>query len=348
MELNWKHINEVENATVITTIDAHAAGEPLRIVTGGLPLLPGDTMLEKRRYMQQHFDHIRRMLMWEPRGHRDMYGAVLTQRVTPEADLGVLFMHNEGYSTMCGHGIIALVTTLLETGALPAKGQQTAVNLDTPAGLVRAIAHLDGSGYVEHVSFLNVPSFLYARDVELDVPAFGRLRVDVAFGGAFYAFIPAAQLGLSVAPEQASQLAAAGDTITKAVNAVLPVQHPLEEDLGFLYGTIFTGPPENPAHHSRNICIFANAEVDRSPTGTGVSARLALHRAKGEIEDGQHIVIESILGAASTFSGRVAGHAQVGPYRAVVPEVSGRAFITGRHEFVLDPNDELGQGFFLS
>ena len=348
MELNWKPIDDVENATVMTTIDAHAAGEPLRIIIGGLPLLPGDTMLEKRRYMQQHFDHIRRALMWEPRGHRDMYGAMLTQPVTLEADLGVLFMHNEGYSTMCGHGIIALVTTLLETGALAAKGQHTPINLDTPAGLVRATAHLDSRGQVERVLFLNVPSFLYARDVELDVPAFGRLRVDVAFGGAFYAFIPAAQLGLSVAPEQASQLAAAGDTITKAVNAVLPVQHPLEEDLGFLYGTIFTGPPENPAHHSRNICIFANAEVDRSPTGTGVSARLALHHAKGEIEDGQHIVIESILGAASTFIGRVAGHAQVGPYRAVVPEVSGRAFITGRHEFVLDPNDELGQGFFLS
>jgi proline racemase len=348
MELNWKPIDDVENATVMTTIDAHAAGEPLRIIIGGLPLLPGDTMLEKRRYMQQHFDHIRRALMWEPRGHRDMYGAVLTQPVTLEADLGVLFMHNEGYSTMCGHGIIALVTTLLETGALAAKGQHTPINLDTPAGLVRATAHLDSRGQVERVLFLNVPSFLYARDVELDVPAFGRLRVDVAFGGAFYAFIPAAQLGLSVAPEQASQLAAAGDTITKAVNAVLPVQHPLEEDLGFLYGTIFTGPPENPAHHSRNVCIFANAEVDRSPTGTGVSARLALHHAKGEIEDGQHIVIESILGAASTFSGRVAGHAQVGPYRAVVPEVSGRAFITGRHEFVLDPSDELGQGFFLS
>jgi proline racemase len=348
MELNWKPIDDVENATVMTTIDAHAAGEPLRIIIGGLPLLPGDTMLEKRRYMQQHFDHIRRALMWEPRGHRDMYGAVLTQPVTLEADLGVLFMHNEGYSTMCGHGIIALVTTLLETGALAAKGPHTPINLDTPAGLVRATAHLDSRGQVERVLFLNVPSFLYARDVELDVPAFGRLRVDVAFGGAFYAFIPAAQLGLSVAPEQASQLAAAGDTITKAVNAVLPVQHPLEEDLGFLYGTIFTGPPENPAHHSRNVCIFANAEVDRSPTGTGVSARLALHHAKGEIEDGQHIVIESILGAASTFSGRVAGHAQVGPYRAVVPEVSGRAFITGRHEFVLDPSDELGQGFFLS
>jgi len=268
--------------------------------------------------------------------------------VTPEADLGVLFMHNEGYSTMCGHGIIALVTTLLETGTITAKGPETPVNLDTPAGLVRATAHLDSSGHVERVSFLNVPSFMYARDLELDVPAYGRLTVDIAFGGAFYAFLPAAEVGLSATPEQVNQLAAAGDTITKAVNAVLSVKHPLEEDLGFLYGTIFTGPPENPSHYSRNVCIFANAEVDRSPTGTGVSARLALHSAKGEITDGQQIIIESILGAASTFSGRVVGRARLGPYNAIVPEVSGNAFITGRHEFILDPRDGLGRGFLLS
>src|SRR5919108_5418684 len=155
MKLNWQQMGEVERATVITTIDAHAAGEPLRIITGGIPPLPGKTILEKRRYMQHHLDYIRKALMWEPRGHRDMYGAVLTENVTPDADLGVLFMHNEGYSTMCGHGIIALVTTLLETGALAAKGQQTPVNLDTPAGLVRATAHLDRSGHVEYVSFVN-------------------------------------------------------------------------------------------------------------------------------------------------------------------------------------------------
>lgn len=277
-----------------------------------------------------------------------MYGCVLTPSVTPEADLGVLFMHNEGYSTMCGHGVIALVTTLLETGALPAKGQHTPVNLDTPAGLVRATAHLDESGHVEYVSFLNVPSFLYARDVAIDVPAHGRLSVDVAFGGAFYAFLPAARVGLSIVPEQAYQLAAAGDSVTQAVNAVLPIKHPLEEDLGFLYGTIFTGPPEDPSHHSRNVCIFASAEVDRSPTGTGVSARLALHHAKGEITDGQHIVIESILGASSAFGGRVVGSAQIGPYLAIIPEVSGRAFITGRHEWIVDPRDVLGRGFLLS
>lgn len=313
MKLNWNARPLAELTTIITTIDAHAAGEPLRIVIGGLPELPGKTILERRRYMQRHYDHIRKALMWEPRGHRDMYGCVLTPPVTPEADLGVLFMHNEGYSTMCGHGVIALVTTLLETGALSAKGQHTPVNLDTPAGLVRATAHLDENGHVEYVSFLNVASFLYARDVEIDVPAWGRLSVDVAFGGAFYAFLPAAQVGLRIAPEQAYQLAAAGDSVTRAVNAVLPVKHPLEEDLSFLYGTIFTGPPEDPTHHSRNVCIFADAEVDRSPTGTGVSARLALHHAKGEIAAGQPIVIESILGAASAFGGRVAGSAQVGP-----------------------------------
>ncbi len=348
MELNWMQIDTVENATVITTVDAHAAGEPLRIITSGLPALPGTTMLERRRYLQEHLDHVRRALMWEPRGHRDMYGCVLTQPVTPDADLGVLFMHNEGYSTMCGHGVIALVTTLLKTGVLTAKGQHTPVNLDTPAGLVRATAHLDSHGQVERVSFLNVPSFLYAHDVELEVPALGRLTVDIAFGGAFYAILSAQQVGLQVEPQQKEQLMAAGEAIKKAVNATLTIKHPSEEDLGFLYGTILTGPPEHPAHHSRNVCIFANGEVDRSPTGTGVSARLALHHAKSEITDGQQIVIESILGAVSAFGGRVAGRTRVGPHEAIVPEVSGNAFITGRHEFLVDPQDELGRGFFLS
>ncbi len=348
MQLDWNRYRPTEGATIITTVDAHAAGEPLRIITGGLPELPGATILERRRSMQEQFDYIRRALMWEPRGHYDMYGAVLTPPVTPEADLGVLFIHNEGYSTMCGHGVIALVTTLLQTGALPAKGLQTPVNLDTPAGLVRAKAHLDDAGNVQRVSFLNVPSFLYARDVQLNLPEWGNPRIDIAYGGAFYAILPAAQVGLQVVPQQVEQLVAAGEAIKQAVNAAMSVKHPFEEDLSFLYGTILTGSPEDPTHYSRNICVFANAEVDRSPTGTGVSARLALHHAKGEIVDGQQIVIESILGAASSFSGRVVGHAQVGLHEAIVPEVSGSAFITGRHEFIVDPRDTLGRGFLLS
>jgi trans-L-3-hydroxyproline dehydratase len=347
VDLQWRWPPLHAGALTITTIDAHAAGEPLRIVIGGLPKLPGATILERRRYMREHLDHVRRALMWEPRGHYNMYGCVLTPPVTPEADLGVIFLHNEGYSTMCGHGVIALVTALIEAGAIPSTGPHTPINLDTPAGLVRATAHCDQQGRVERVSFLNVPSFLYARDLTIDLPMFGQITVDIAFGGAFYAIVPAERVGLRVTPEQTAELVAAGEAIKRAVNAALPIQHPTEADLGFLYGTILTGAAEAPEHHSRNICVFANAEVDRSPTGTGVSARLALHHAKGELEPNQTIVVESIVGRHSTFSGRVVESAQVGPHAAVVPEVGGTAHITGRHEFMVDPRDKLGHGFLL-
>jgi proline racemase len=348
MELAWNKYSPFKDATIITTLDAHAAGEPLRIITGGLPEVKGATILERRRYMLEHLDYIRHALMWEPRGHYNMYGCVTTEPVSPEADLGVLFMHNEGYSTMCGHGIIALVTALLETGAFPATGQLTPINLDTPAGLVRATAYLDGSGHVERVAFLNVPSFLFARDVELKLPKYGTLLVDVAFGGAFYAFISSEKVGLKVRPENVEQLVEVAEAIKSAVNAAISIEHPIESDLSFVYGTILIDTPENPAHYSRNVCVFADAEVDRSPTGTGVSARLALHHARGEITDGQEIIVESILGSESTFRGKVVGRAKVGPYDAIVPEVSGQAFITGQHTFIIDKRDELGKGFLMS
>jgi trans-L-3-hydroxyproline dehydratase len=243
--------------------------------------------------------------------------------------------------------VIALVTALIEGGAVAPQGPRTSINLDTPAGLVRAVAHLAEDGRVERVAFLNVPSFVYAHNVEIELPPHGRFAVDVAFGGAFYAIVPAERLGLRVAPDQTAQLVAAGEAIKQAVNSTLPIQHPAEPDLSFLYGTILTGPAESPEHHSRNICVFANAEVDRSPTGTGVSARMALHHARGELAPGETIVVESILGRHSTFSGRVVETAQAGSFAAVVPEVSGTGFITGRHEFVLEPRDRVGQGFLI-
>lgn len=240
MQLDWSKTDVLRGQTVLTAIDVHAAGEPLRIITGGLPDLLGDTVLKRRRCMRAELDHLRRALMHEPRGHFDMYGCVLSAPVTPGADASVLFLHNEGYSTMCGHGIIALVTALLETGALPARGPLTPVALDTPAGLVRATAHLGPNGRVEKVSFRNVPSFLYRRDLSVDVPGFGRLTLDIAFGGAFYAFLPAASVGLRVTIEHRQPLVAVAAAIKAAVNAATPIQHPLEEDLGFLYGVIFT------------------------------------------------------------------------------------------------------------
>lgn len=328
----------------IKTIEAHAEGEPLRIITEGFPPLLGKSILEKRRYIEHNYDHLRTALMWEPRGHADMYGCILTEPDTPDGTIGVIFLHNEGYSTMCGHGIIALTTATLETGILVAKEAKANLKIDTPAGRVVAGAQKTGDR-VERVSFENVPSFVYAMDEVVSVPGFGNIRYDVAFGGAFYAFCRADDLGLNLVPEELADLISLGRRIKHAVAEILPIRHPFEEDLSFLYGTIFVGPPHAEGHHSRNVCVFAEGEVDRSPTGTGVSARAAIHFERAEIGVDEPFVVESILGTC--FTGRVVRTHAFGPYRSVIPEISGTAYITGRTEFLIDPNDPLKHGFFL-
>lgn len=328
----------------ITTIDAHTEGEPLRVIIDGYPDLPGETILDRRRYALEHFDHLRTALMWEPRGHADMYGCLVVPPTSPEADLGVLFMHNEGYSTMCGHGIIAITKVALETGRLPLSEPETLVKIDTPAGMVTAHARVQG-GRVKSVYFHNVPSFVLALDEIVDVPGLGRVRYDLAFGGAFYAYVQAEALGLKCTPENFRALIEAGRAIKQAVIAKRPVPHPFETDLSFLYGVIFTGPPLGEDAHSRNVCVFAEGEVDRSPTGTGVSGRLAIHYARNEIDLREPIVIESIIG--SRFTGQVVETTTFGPYPAIIPQVEGTAYITGRHEFVIDPDDPLWEGFVL-
>jgi proline racemase len=328
----------------ITTVDAHTAGEPFRVITGGFPDLPGETILARRRYARENLDHLRTALMWEPRGHADMYGCIVTPPVSPEADIGILFMHNEGYSTMCGHGIIGIVKVVLETGVLPMTGPQTTVRIDTPAGLVTAYARVDGE-QVKSVAFHNVASFVLTLDETVHVPGLGEVRFDIAFGGAFYAFVQAQDVGLSCTPEDFRPLIEKGMAIKRAIMASRPIPHPFEEDLSFLYGTIFIGPPLGEGAHSRNVCIFAKGEVDRCPTGTGVSARLAIHHARGEVELNQPIVVESILG--TRFTGRIIETTTFGSYPAIVPEVEGAAYITGRHQFLIDPDDPLRDGFIL-
>jgi len=328
----------------VTSIDAHAAGEPLRIITGGLPPIPGKTILEKRRYAQTHLDHLRTALMWEPRGHADMYGCILTEPVTPDGDLGVLFLHNAGFSTMCGHAIIALTTVMLETGLFPQAENEPILKIDSPAGRITAKA-IRKQDRIEKVSFHNVPSFVYARDQNIEVPGLGRVHYDVAYGGAFYAFCRAEELGLRLNQEDISHLIEAGTQIKRTVQENFRITHPFEEDLGFLYGTIFYGPPVDKSHFSRNVCIFAEGEVDRSPTGTGVSARAALHFFRNEIALNQPFDVESVLGTC--FTGKVIEKTRFGPFEAVIPEVSGSAYITGRHEFFLYPDDPLSQGFLL-
>lgn len=328
----------------ITVIDAHTAGEPLRVITGGLPPIPGKTILEKRRYAREHLDDWRTALMWEPRGHADMYGCIVTEPVTPEGTLGVLFLHNEGFSTMCGHGVIGLAKVALDTGLVNVEGEPAIIRMDTPAGRVTAFARRE-NGRVVEVSFHNVPSFVYALDQNVHVPGIGWLRYDVAFGGAFYAFCRAEAIGIELTEKNFRPLIDIGMRIKHAVMASLPIQHPFESDLGFLYGTIIVGPPQDPQHHSRNVCIFADGEVDRSPTGTGVSARVALHHARGEIKTNEPLVIESILGTC--FTGEAVERVKFGPYDAVIPKVTGTAYITGRNELLIDPADPLRQGFIL-
>jgi len=333
-----------EGWTRITTIDAHAEGEPFRVVTGGVPEIPGATILEKRRWAREHLDGVRRTLMWEPRGHADMYGCFVTPPVTEGADMGVLFLHNEGFSTMCGHGIVALATVAVEVGWTLRREPETTVRIDSPAGLVTAHVRVEG-GRVKGVRFQNVPSFAAELDAEVDVPGLGRLRYDLGFGGAFYAYVRAEDAAVGLGPESFREIIDRGVVIKRAVMASRSIVHPFEEDLGFLYGVIFVGDARADGVHSRHVCVFADGEVDRSPTGTGVSGRIAILHARGEVAVGERIVIESILG--SRFAVRAAEGATFGPYDAVVPEVEGTAYVTGRHEFLIDPSDPLRGGFIL-
>lgn len=333
--------------TRIGTLDMHTGGEPLRVITSGLPRMEGRTVLEKRHYFREHYDHLRTGLMWEPRGHADMYGAVIT--LSEDADFDVFFLHNEGYSTMCGHAIIALTTLAIETGLVRQDsthhdGSEIHITFSVPAGCIHARARVEG-GKARDVSFRNVPSFVYLRDAEVDVPGFGRVRFDIAYGGAFYALVEAIPLGLALKPEHFNQLIECGRRIKRAVMSRFPVEHPFEKDLSFLYGTIFTGPAQETGNHSRNVCIFAEGELDRSATGSGVSARAALHHARGELHLNHKISIESILGSMMTV--QAVECTKFGAFDAVVPEVGGTAFITGRNEFDFDPDDPFGRGFIF-
>ena len=328
----------------IETLDAHTAGEPFRIVVGGFPEPRGDTILERRRHVQAHYDHLRRAIMLEPRGHADMYGCLITAPASTDGHLGVLFMHNEGWSTMCGHGIIGLVAAVAQTHAFPGGALPDPLLIDAPAGRIRARLVVEGDD-APSISFLNVPSFVAALDAAVDVPGFGAVRYDLAYGGAFYAFVEARSVGLTCGAAHAAALIDAGRRIKRAIADRVPIVHPDDGDLGFLYGVIFTGPAETAERHSRHVCVFAEGEVDRSPTGTGVSARLALLHARGRLSPGEEIVIESIVGGC--FSGRVVEETAVGGMPAVVPEVRGRAHLTGRHTFFIDPSDPLRDGFLL-
>jgi proline racemase len=306
-------------------------------VTGGVPALEGRTILEKRRFAAERLDRLRRLLVHEPRGHADMYGCFVTEPEDDAADLGVVFFHNAGFSTACGHGTIALVTWALEDGVLAVEEPETRVVVDVPSGRLETVARVE-SGSVRSVRFRNVPAFVEAEGLLAE-----GLRADIAFGGAFYASVASP---LPVRPQNVPELIALGRAVKAGLEGQRSFVHPLEPELRDVYGVIFWervdfGPPVR----QRNLTVFADGEVDRSPCGSGTSARLALLERTGELSRGDELVHESVIG--TEFSARVVGDAEVAGRPAVVTEVEGSAWRTGAHEFSLDPDDPLGEGFLL-
>jgi proline racemase len=328
----------------LTTVEMHTAGEPFRIVTSGFPRAPGARIVERRAWLQKNADHLRRALIFEPRGHADMYAGILTEPVSPGADLGIIFAHNEGYSDHCGHGTIALATAAVQLGWVARTAPETRVGIDAPCGFLEAFVAWNGER-AGPVRFVNVPSFLLAEDVAVETPSFGRVVGDIAYGGAFYFYTPGAPHGLEIVEGQVERLIRFGAEVKAAANALYPVAHPDIPEINHIYGTIVDGPPRHPGSSQSNCCVFADREVDRSPTGSGTAGRVAQLFARGRLAPGEVLVNESIIG--SVFSGRVIGEAQVGPHPAVIPEIAGQAHLCGFATWMLDPRDPLRHGFLV-
>jgi len=332
----------------IKTIDMHTGGEPLRVIIGGFPELKGNSVLEYRRYCKDNFDYLRTSLMFEPRGHADMYGCLLLPPNDDEGDFGILFLHNEGYSTMCGHAIIAISTLAVEMKWIDVKEGDNIIKIDAPCGRITAFAHVK-NGKVTSVRFHCLPSFVVGLDRTVNVEGLGKVTYDLAYGGAFYAYIDMAKnnFGFNLKPESYRTLIAKGMKIKHAVmKADKEILHPFEDDLSFLYGTIFIDNNKQVSgNDSRNVCVFAEGEVDRCPTGSGVSGRMAIHKSRNEIGFDETMTIESITN--SVFKGSVVSEEDFGSFKAVIPQVEGTAHITGMQTFVIDPNDPMKDGFIL-
>ena len=338
----------VRTSKYISTIDSHTAGEGTRLVMSGLPPIPGKTMAEKLAYAAEHLFWVPGLLLSEPRGHKDLFGAILVPPCSPTADIGVLFMDNKDYEPMCGHAVIGIVTTLLETGMFDMVEPETLVTLDTPSGPVRAHAQIT-DGHVVAVSFENVPSFVYRSDVSLKVPEVGDLVVDVVFGGLFFVFVNARHLEIELIPENVARLSDLGMRILAAANEQVPVRHPELPNIDKIIDLRFYEQLVGDGADSRNVVILGDHMVDRSPCGTGTCAEAALRYARGQMGLGEPFVTESIIG--TRFTGQVIAETQVGGgsevFPAVFPEVTGSAYITGFHQFVLDSEDPFPEGFRL-
>lgn len=327
---------------IIIAVDSHTMGEPTRVVTGGIPNIPGRSMPEKKDFLEKHMDHLRKALMLEPRGHDDMFGAIITAPTVPEADLGVIFMDSGGYLNMCGHGTIGAATVTVETGLVNVSKPETEVVLETPAGLVKAVVKIE-AGRAKSVTFRNVPAFLYKKDVQIKIG--GKVKIDIAFGGSFFAIVNAADLGVKVCKDQIHKLVDIGIKIREETNKTVRVMHPEKPHINTVDLVEISDTPSHSEAHAKNIVIFGDKSVDRCPCGTGTCAKMADLYFRGELGIGTDFVHESILG--TLFTGRLVEKAKVGAHDAVIPEITGRAFITGVNHLMIDNEDPLKYGFSL-
>ena len=348
-EYENSRMKPVVSPQILRVVDMHAAGEPVRIVESGYPSLTGATLLDKRREARDEHDHLRRRLMLEPRGHGGMYGVIPTAPTHPDAVIAVLFTHQEGYSTMCGHATVALGRWLVDCGVVPVSSSSAAFGIEAPCGLVRVeVLRAAAGAQAPLVTFESVPSFASHLDQDLEIPGYGRIRFDVAFGGAYYAILPASRLGLPLMTTPLGELVRAGVAITNAVRGALPIRHPAAPDLGFLYGTILTDDTElgsRGSDPSYNLCIFAEGQIDRSPTGSGVTARFALAAARGEIGAGQSREVRGVSGQG--FLGTLAAVESTVSGVVARVRVAGHAYYTSRSEFMAEPQDPFSDGFEL-
>jgi len=333
---------------VFSVIDSHTAGEPARVIVDGLPDIPGATMAEKKDYIVKHHDDYRTALMFEPRGHNDMFGAFLLPTTVEEADIGIVFMDGGGYLNMCGHNTIAAVAIVLEAGIVERKeqGPTEVVVLETPAGLVRATALYDECGKrVKEVSFDNVESFLYKENQKINLPGVGEITFDISFGGSFFAILHADELGLKIIPDNASKLSDLCMQIMAAVNEQIEIQHPTLPHIKTVDLVEVYDEPTHPDATYKNVVVFGEGQLDRSPCGTGTSAKMAILHARDQLKVGETFVYESILG--TLFKGEIVKETEVDGKKAIVPNITGSAYITGFTNFVLDSKDPVKNGFKL-
>ncbi len=329
---------------ILSTIDSHTEGALARVVVGGIPYIPGKTHKEKWLWAKENLDDLRKMLMFEPHGSSVMSGSIITAPSTPGADIGVIYIEVSGFLPMCGHGTIATCTVLAETGIIPVKEPVTEITLDTPAGLVGAKIHVE-NGRAKAVTIKNIPSFLYKSDVVVDVPELGKVTLDIAYGGNFYAILPAEAVGIVIDTNNAKEIIHKGSLIREAIFEQVEVVHPLNPDINRCSHVRFLGPSKDPEVTVQNAVLFSVEGIDRSPCGTGTSAEMAMRYAKGMQKLNEEFVSQSIIG--SKFYGSLVEETTVGPYKAVVPTIRGTAYITGINQLVLDPLDPWPNGFYV-